>query len=237
MTGMVRMAGVDETGDAAAYRPVSRLAVAAVVAGVASSLALTTPMLWALPLVGVGLALAGLADVARAGAEKVGRSLALAGLALSVGFGVQAVTTTVVSRLIVEGRARSVVNTWLDAIRDGRFAVARTIVHGEMIGPEEPISPVPGLAERAEDAARLDAAFRAVPAVAAIEKCGPAAVRDVRCTGRDATETELWGVTLRLAPCAGGKNLEIALQLTPTPVQEGDRRIERWMILKADVMP
>jgi hypothetical protein len=126
---MVRTERGDEAGDATAYRPVSMLAVAAALAGVASSLALTTPMLWALPLVGVGLALAGLADVARPGAEKAGRMLALAGLALSVGFGAQAVTSAIVSRRIVEARAVATANAWIDAIREGRLADARAMAN------------------------------------------------------------------------------------------------------------
>jgi hypothetical protein len=48
---------------------------------------------------------------------KAGRVAALAGLALSVGFGAQAVTTSVVSHWIMESRARAVINAWLDAAR------------------------------------------------------------------------------------------------------------------------
>lgn len=210
------------------------LAVAAAAAGVASGLALATPMLWVLPLVGVGLALAGLADVARPGAEKAGRMLALIGLALSVGFGAQAVTTAVVSRRIVEARAVATANAWIDAIRAGRLADARAMAGNEVRGD---IGLHPGHAPGEDDAAHQDAAFLAVPAVAAIDGCGPTAEREVRCTGRDAVATEAWGVTVRLADCPRGKGVEIALQLAPSVVREGAGRAERWTIVKADVVP
>lgn len=236
MTGMAGMERDDDVGDSAAYRPVSMLAVAATVAGVASSLALATPMLWALPLVGVGLAIAGLGDVARTGAEKAGRSLALAGLALSVGFGAQAVTSSIVSRRIVEARALSTVNAWLDAIFEGRLADARSMTNSEVRG-DTGLPSHPGHDPQESDAAQHETAFLAVPAVAAIEKCGPAAMREVRCTGPGELAADTWGVTARLAPCAGGKDLEITLQLSPSVVREGAGRVERWSIIKADVVP
>jgi hypothetical protein len=233
---MTRMGRGDDEGAVTTYRPVSVLAVAAAVAGVASSLALTTSMLWVLPLVGVGLALAGLADVARPGAEKAGRALALAGLALSVGFGAQAVTSAMVSRRIVETRALATVNAWLDAIGERRLADARAMATSEVRG-DVGLASHPGHGPGEDDAAHHDAAFLAVPAVAAINGCGPAATRDVRCTGPDAVSTDAWGVILRLEPCADGRSVEIALQLVPSVAREGTGRVERWTIVKADVVP
>lgn len=74
----------ESTGD---YRPVSRLAVAALAAGAVSALALTSQFAWVLPLVAIGIAVAALADVNRAGGGKAGGLAAVAGLALAVGFG------------------------------------------------------------------------------------------------------------------------------------------------------
>lgn len=236
MTGMTRMGRVDDEGAATVYRPVSVLAVAAAVAGIASSLALTTSMLWVLPLVGVGLAIAGLADVSRPGAEKAGRVLALAGLALSIGFGAQAVTSSVVSRRIAEARAAATVNAWLDAIGERRLADARAMAIDDVRG-DVGLAPHPGHGAGEDDAAHRDAAFLAVPAVAAIVGCGSAATRDVRCTGPDATSADAWGVAMRLGPCAGGRSVEIALQLVPSVAREGSARVERWTIVKADVVP
>jgi hypothetical protein len=220
-------------GEGIVYRPVSRLAVAAALAGCVASLALASQMLWVLPLVGVGLAVAGLADVARPGAEKAGRMLALAGLALSVGFGAQAVTTTVVSRWIKESRARAVAESWLDAIRGDRLADAQGMVGGEVFAADDGMMH-PGHQHGDEE---RNAAFLKVPAVAAIHGCGPTASSLVRGTGPDATAVGSWGAVATLAPCAGGKSVDIALQLTPTVIREGVGRVERWLITKADVVP
>ncbi|RLS82796.1 MAG: hypothetical protein DWI04_04340, partial [Planctomycetota bacterium] len=108
---------VDATVD---YRPVSALAVAALVAGCASGLAVVTRFAWAVPLVGIALAAAALADVARPEARKAGRLAALTALALSMGFGAQAVTGHFVDRWIMASRAKAAARAWIDAIREGR---------------------------------------------------------------------------------------------------------------------
>lgn len=225
----------DDAGGAATYRPVSVPAVAAAAVGVASSLALLTPMLWVLPLVGIGLAITALADVARPGAEKAGRMLALCGLALSVGFGAQAVTSSIVARRIVGTRAMATVNAWVDAIREGRLADARSMADGALRGGGMPSRP--GREPGQDDAARQEAAFLALPAVVAISGCGPAAPRDVRFTGPDAANPDTWGATMRLAPCLDGKSVVIALQLVPSMVRDEGGQVERWTIVKADVVP
>jgi len=229
---MARLGLREETGVVAAYRPVSRLAVVAAVAGIISSLALASPMLWVLPLVGVGLAVAGLADVAKVGAEKAGRSLALAGLALAVGFGAQAVTSTVVSRRIQDGRARAVVEAWVDAIGAGRLADARSMAGGEALPAEEPMQDGP----TADQGERLANAFLAMPTVAAIRDCGAAASRQVGGIAADANAA-VWNATVRLTGCAAGKDLEIAVQVTPTMIREGVGRVERWLVTRAAVVP
>ena len=109
------------------YRPVSSLAVAALVAGVVSAAALVSPFFWVIPLLAAGVACLGLADVSRAGAEKAGRIAALAGLALAVGFGAQAVSSTLAKRLITAARAQSAAILWAEALREGRVADARAM--------------------------------------------------------------------------------------------------------------
>ncbi|MFM8891884.1 MAG: hypothetical protein ACKOTB_09745, partial [Planctomycetia bacterium] len=129
---------MEPTSDIMGYRPVSRLAVASCLAGVLSGLALTTPMLWALPLVGVALSVAGLADVRRPGAEQAGHGLALAGLALSVGFGCQAVASTLVTHWITRSRVESVVHAWLDALHEERLAEAQSMLDPGLLPREQP---------------------------------------------------------------------------------------------------
>lgn len=114
-----------------AYRPVSGLALAAVVLGAASALALVTPLFFVVPLVAVAVAVAALADVGRDGAAKAGRLAAVAGLALAAGFGAQALMSGLVSRSIAAGRATAAVEIFMQAVREGRQADAEA-----MCGPE-----------------------------------------------------------------------------------------------------
>jgi hypothetical protein len=141
----------------AGYHPVSPLAVAAAVVGVASALALVSPMFWMVPVVGVAVAVAGLVDVGRRGAPKAGRLAALAGLGLALGFGSQALCAAGTAEWLARGRAEAAVRVWLEAIADGRLDAARS-----MCGPD------------------------AAAAVDRVVASGMAAVARVRCRGRDA---------------------------------------------------
>lgn len=218
------------------YAPVSRLAVAAAVAGAASALALATPLLWVLPLVGMALAIAGLSDVARTG--KAGRAVALAGLALSVGFGVQAVTMKWVSRRITEGRAAAVARLWLDAVRDDRLSDALG-----MLGPGTlPMAPhdhdhAGPDAHGPEEKESLVARLAELPAVRAVRGCGGAATPSVRCTGMAEDAEDVWETSVRLTPCASGGDVVLLLQMAPSPAVGGRDAKERWRITRIEAGP
>jgi hypothetical protein len=228
-------------GETGGYRPVSRLAVAALVAGVVSSLALTTPLLWILPLVGIAVAAAALLDVARPGAEKAGRAAALFGLALAVGFGMQAVASKAVARWLTRGRVVAVTNAWLDAVVEGRLADARSMLGPDVLpltdpsghgGPTHAGHEHEGHDDAGHEHGAEDAAVAGFPAVQAIRSCGAAAARRVECTGRDEEVSERWTARLRLEPCAGGQPVELALQLVPSVVRDRRGSVERWTITK-----
>ena len=149
----------DGDGDTVAgYRPVSVIAVNAAAIGLASALALVSPALWVLPLVGAAVSLAALVDVGRREAPKAGRLAALAGLGLSLGFGAQAVATASTAEWLARGRAEAAVRFWLDAIEAGRLDDARSMCTNAAVG-----------------------------AVDRVVACGGSAAPRVRCRGRDAT--------------------------------------------------
>lgn len=231
---------MEATGETIGYRPVSRLAVAAAVVGVLSSLSLTTPLLWIVPLVGTVLAAVALADVARPGAEKAGRAVALVGLALSVGFGAQALTSNLIAKSIMERRAQAVVHAWLDAIGEDRLAAARSMVAQHLLPPTHPPGHGPDEPPHHDHdhaADGKDALIESLPAVSAILGCGNAAVRDVRSTGRDEETGDSWCVSVRLSPCSKGGAVDLRLQLMPVVGNEQKRRVERWTITKVDLGP
>lgn len=119
------------TDEVPGYLPVSRLAVAAAALGGISALALASPVFWVLPLVAIGIAVAALRDVARPEAPKAGRLAAIAGLALAVGFGAQAVAAKATARSITAARAAAAARLWLDTIHEQRLADARSMCGSE----------------------------------------------------------------------------------------------------------
>jgi hypothetical protein len=233
---------MDAARETISYRPVSRLAVASVVLGALSSLALTTPLLWILPLAGTVLAVLGLADVTRSGAEKAGKVAALVGLALSVGFGAQAVTASIVSRWIMENRSTAVVHAWLDALGENRLADARSMIAPQLLPPAELDdnghgNPGHGEPGHSHHPGEEHGSIASLPAVQAILRCGTAAVRDVRSTGRDEESGERWCVGVRLGPCGDGGAVDLRLELVPGVATEPKRRVERWTIARIDLGP
>jgi hypothetical protein len=134
-------ASVDEPIPAdSGYVPVSRLAVAAAALGGISALALASPVFWVLPLVAIGIAVAALRDVAQPEAPKAGRLAAIAGLALAVGFGAQAVAAKATARSITAARAGSAARLWLDMIHEQRLADARSMCGFEAAGAVDAVA-------------------------------------------------------------------------------------------------
>ena len=190
------------------YRPVSGLAVASLIAGLLSAAALVSPFFWVVPLLAIGLACLGLADVSRVGAEKAGRLAALAGLALAVGFGAQAVSSTLTKRLITTARAQAAAVVWLDALRDGRVADARG-----MCLPDA----VPKLDELAEQVAA----------------CGAGSQPVVTVLGRGEENPDTWRVKVTAEPCAAG-SFEVIIELASSMVARQEGPVERWTVVKCE---
>lgn len=213
---------IDATAD---YRPVSPLAVAALVAGCCSALALVTRFAWALPLVGTALAAAALADVARPEARKAGRLAALAALGLSLGFGAQAISGLLVDRWIMAGRAKAAAQTWIDAVREGRTTEALGLCTPTVL----PVSSLPpGLEHEEAEAERLKR-FAEMPAVQAVAGCGATSPPLLQAAAAG-TDDGAWTVQADLATCtAPGTTLRIAV--VPRKVQGTSGTVEQWRII------
>ena len=120
------MTVIETEGNADEYRPISTLAVLALVAGCFSVSALMSQILWVIPIFAAGLSIAAVRDTTIGTSHKAGRGIALIGLALSVGFGAQSFTVFSVNAWIDHSRARETVSQWHRAIRAGEWDV----VHG-----------------------------------------------------------------------------------------------------------
>lgn len=226
------------------YRPVSLLAVAALVAGLISALALLSPVAWAVPLLAVGLAVAALRDVAARPGDpaetdapgsridaKTGRWMAVLGLALALGFGAQAVAGRLVWRSIAGRRAESAARMFLEMVRQDRMADAykcclpqvmpMTMERPSMM--QEPPTPE-------QTARKAEAALRGMEVIQSIQGCGADIPIELRCTGAEARMKDAWIVHVRVGPCTSGKTLRVRMLMESRPVARGQRLYDNWMV-------
>jgi len=211
------------------YRPVSALAVAALVAGCASALAIVTRFAWAVPLVGIALAAAALADVARPEARKAGRLAALAALALSVGFGAQAVTGQFVDRWIMASRAKAAARAWIDAVREGRTSEALGLSAATVL----PLSSMaPDLEHEQLESERLKR-FSELPAVKAVAGCVASTppITDATAFG---TDDGAWTLRADLDSC-GSPAATLNLVVVPKRVRGTTGDVEQWRVVATNV--
>jgi hypothetical protein len=216
--------------DEADYRPVSTLAVTALAAGLCSTLALLSHTAWVVPILGVGLSAAALSDIRRSAGRKAGRLAALAGLALALGCGTQAVTATLVSRWISGRRAVAAATVWIDAVREGRLADAMQVCAPMALPTPDPDAPRFG-----QTAA--ESAFAALPVVEALADCASArpAVRGALQAGGD---TSRWTVRAGLDPCGEDRmgttmSISVAQQL----VTGAEGMVDRWTVTGFGIEP
>lgn len=100
--------------DAIQYRAISGLAAGALALGLIAPIAFAAPALWVVPILGVASSVLALRRVASYAPALLGRKAALAGLALSVLFGVAAPTSWLVYRWELRNEARRFGAFWFD---------------------------------------------------------------------------------------------------------------------------
>jgi hypothetical protein len=207
----------------AGERPVSGLAVAALLAGCGSALVLFTSLAAMLPLVAVVLAVVAIGDLARSEGRRVGRSAALVGMALAIGFAAQVASGFVVDRWIGGRRAAATVAAWTDAVREARFADA--------IGLCSPGA----LPSRGHDHSHAEpptadatAEFKSLPAVSAVAACGPES-RPAITVRRDVAEAAVWVAEAELSSC-GRSGGAVRLLVGPRTTTRGRAAVERWLV-------
>jgi len=106
------------------YRPISPLAVIALLVGLVSGLAIFHNLLWLVPVIGIVLSAVALKHTAPPDAIVSGRTAAIIGLAFSVLFGAMAVTTTFVEKRIVDKHAVEFASNWMNIARSGNLPQA-----------------------------------------------------------------------------------------------------------------
>jgi len=191
------------------YQPVSGLAVAALVAGFFSAGALVSPFFWFVPFLGIGVASLGLGDVSRKGAQKIGRTAALCGLALSVGFGAQAMSYSFVMRSVLASRAEEATRLWITAVREARVDDAR-----EMSFLDD--HPVNDLVDRLSD-------------------CDALVNPRIQITDKGVSDPSRWFVSVLMEPC-GSQRIELVVELSHSKIARQDGLVERWMVVNVQLV-
>lgn len=211
----------DENG----YLPVSRLAIAAAVVGVASAAAVANPLFLVVPLLGLGLSTAALVDVSREEVPKAGRLAALTGLALSVGFGAQSTVHLGVSYAGARTRAVAVAEAFVVAAGEGRHDDAIVMCRYDAL--PETIMPQSSGPLSGEAGKEVRQKFVLMPTVAALSACGTVEPR-LEATRASGIDGEVWVVTLAV-PCGEADTGEVRLDVTvgrdPLP-----GKTDRWLI-------
>jgi hypothetical protein len=118
----------EQDHDLIGYRPVSKLAVIALLVGLAAASALAGPLLWCVPVLGVVLAIAALVQLGRAEVPMIGRQAAIAGLALSILFGVIAPVHSATLNYWLVARARRIADDWFADIAKGETQPAYALM-------------------------------------------------------------------------------------------------------------
>ncbi len=106
------------------YNSVSRLAVIAILLGIASPLAWLGPYLWWIPVVAVCVSIAGLIHVNRPQLGLIGRKAAIGGLCLALISGIGAPTQHYTYRYLVQLEGKRFALQWFDYLRKGEVEKA-----------------------------------------------------------------------------------------------------------------
>lgn len=220
------------------YRPVSVLAVFALLAGIFSGVAVFAPALLLVPLIASALAVVALRDVSPRGDgdertegrdRKTGRWCALAGLALAVGFGMQSVATTLTQRSVAFRRAEGAAAMFLEMVREDRLGDAVKTCLPQVMPPMAigaGAKTTPDVQER-----QAEASLAGLEIIQDIRKCGGAASTTFRCVGAEVRFPDSWAVVVVIDPCEGrSKPLEIRMLMQSKPVTRGQRMYDNWMV-------
>ena len=220
------------------YRPVSVLAVFALLAGMLSATAVFSPALLLVPLIASALSVVALKDVSPRGDgdergevedRKTGRWWALAGLAMAVGFGMQSVATSLTQRTVAFRRAEASAAMFLEMVREDRLGEAVKTCLPQVIPPMGMgvgAKATPDVQERQAEASLAD-----MEIIQNIRKCGSAATTTLRCVGAEVRFPDSWAVVVVIGPCEGrSKPLEIRMLMQSKPVTRGQRMFDNWMV-------
>lgn len=132
---------VDAADPLADYRPISPLAIVALLAGLSSSLAFADPLLLFVPVASAVLAGIALSRFRHSRIPMLGRSAAVLGLMFSVLFGSWAAVGTWTRQRVLLREAEGIGRQWLELVRDGKFYEAHQLhlSQRDRAAPDKPL--------------------------------------------------------------------------------------------------
>lgn len=227
----------DDVQAVAEYRSVSKLAVASLLLGLVSAVALLGTQLLVVNLLGVICAVLALVRIARSEGQLIGRHVALAGLALSLTFGAGVYAhQAVVERLIAREAERWGLD-WCELVRDGKLPLAL-----ELQSPPNRRRPLDGALadyyESDQQAASELESFRENPVVVALSS----ASKDAQLRSGDVEQVVRSGqgeyVVVRqflLTPAGSTERKPAVLRLQLRRMQLGRLGGGAWFLADMDV--
>jgi len=218
------------------YRPVSGMAVAALVVGVLSIAAIFHPGFWFLPILGAVFAAMALRQLAQPDSLVIGRTAALAGLGLSLFLAALAPTESVTRIWIKNRRAEHVAARWADAVLEGKILDAHSLLmpFARLNVPGEEATVSHGLF----DSKSLEEAYKREREVAAILGC-VAAKRQAASLQEYVPESkvqeEVWIVRIVIEPCSSGP-LTLDVEVESALIPAAGRWFDQWYVKKVTVV-
>jgi len=218
------------------YRPVSGMAVAAVVMGVLSIAAWFHPGFWFVPVLGVVLAVVALRQLAQPDSILIGRTAAIVGLGLSLFLAALAPTESVTRTWIKNRRAEHVAARWADAVLEGKILDAHSLLmpFARLNMPAEEGDVSQGLF----DSRSLEEAYKREREVAAILGCNAAKRQSASLreyVSESKVHEEVWIVRIVIEPCNSGPlTLDVEVEAALIPKDGG--WFEQWYVKKVKVV-
>lgn len=219
------------------YRPVSGWAMAALLLGLASILALVHPLLWCLPISGAVVSLVALRRIECSGVRVLGRKAALIGLAFSVIYGLAAPVRLKTHEHWLVARAERLADEFLEDLRTRQLDQAFALM---LRSVEKAPSHKPAAGEKTDSEPPQDARqiFFSEQPVATLLRLG-AQARAVRLETAILTPEDIRqpvGVLYRIQNSAARDSNPLEVLIYVEQIVDGEGK-ERWWITRVATPP
>ncbi len=226
------VSSLDES-QVAGYRRVSIAAIAALLLGMLSALALAQPLLLAVPVVAIVVALVSLRAINMPDSNLTGRAFALAGLALALVFAVWAPSRLITRQWHLYEQAREFGDQWLELVRAGKLHAAHQLTLHD-VERQPPESSLTAFYEKSTEAQNMFERFRNEKPLKTLADLGDQVTYEFN--GGAGLEKDVTGEGVLLAYIAkwdeDGKPRTLNLRLVLERQQVMSSKVYLWRVVK-----